>query len=85
MPVPPNRPCASRLGGITFSGIITPEGCHSGGGAEALRALKEREKNSVRVYHEKTMVIHHACSESGIHVRFNAEKIDYSDLSAEIL
>jgi hypothetical protein len=32
VPVPPNRPCILRLCRITFSGVISPGGCHNGGG-----------------------------------------------------
>ena len=37
VPVPPNRPFTLRWCRITFSGVIAPDGCHSGG-AEALHA-----------------------------------------------
>jgi len=34
---PPNRPCVVRLCRITFSGVIVPGGCHSGGGGGITR------------------------------------------------
>jgi len=42
---------------ITFSGIIAPEGCHSGG-AEAwtCRSPKSVKKNIVRISHENSII-----------------------------
>jgi len=43
VPVPPNRPFALRWCCSTSSGIIAPGGCQSGG-AEALRAVAQKER-----------------------------------------